>query len=201
MAITATVVGSALASPAIANEITFDTASFGAFSGSVTENGFTYSTLSGALFVNNRGNPGQDMEGSSAGGGGVLKIVSATGGDFTFDSLQFSAFESTSPPTGSQTLKVEGLLGGSPVGTDQYTAANTNTVQNWATELASVLAGKTLSELDIPLNAGEGPPAFSEDIDNVVLTPVAGPAVPEPGSLALLASGILAFGWVRRRRA
>ena len=58
------------------------------------------------------------------------------------------------------------------------------------------MAGKTLSELDIPLNAGN-PGQFGQNIDNVVLTPV---ATPEPGSLALLGAGVLALGWVRRRR-
>jgi hypothetical protein len=195
MAIAATVVASALASSAFANVITFETASFGAgFTGPVTENGFTYSTLSGGLFVNNAGNPGHDMEGGSSAGGGVLKIVSATGGNFNFNALDYAAFAASG--TGSQTLKVQGFLGGSLVGTDQYTLAS-SAVENWTTEDASVLAGKTLSELDIPLNAGETPSQFNEDIDNVVLTPV---ATPEPASLALLGAGVLGLGWIRRRR-
>ena len=67
------VVASALASPAFADLITFETAPSGAgFTGPVTENGFTYSTLSGGLFVNGLGNPGQDMEGNEDTGGGVL---------------------------------------------------------------------------------------------------------------------------------
>jgi hypothetical protein len=197
-AIAVTVVASTLASPAFANVITFETAPLGGFTSPVTENGFTYSKLSGGLEVDGLGNPGHDMAG--AGGvalflGGVLKIVSATGGDFTFDSIDFSAFQSTSP-TGSQTLVVKGLLDASTVGMDTYTLANTNDIPytNWTTELASVLAGKTLSELDITLNAGLH---FTESIDNVVLTPV---ATPEPASLALLGAGVLALGWVRRRR-
>jgi hypothetical protein len=131
-----------------------------------------------------------------------VKIVSATGGDFTFDSVDFSAFQGTSPPTGSQTLAVKGLLDASTVGMDTYTLANTNDIPytNWTTELASILAGKTLSELDITLNAG---PHFTESIDNVVLTPVPVPvpAVPQPFSLALLGAGVLALelGWRRRR--
>jgi hypothetical protein len=60
----------ALASPAFANKITFESASFGVFTGPVTENEFTYSRLSGALFVNALvGNPGQDAEGTISGGG------------------------------------------------------------------------------------------------------------------------------------
>jgi len=40
-AIAATVVASGLASPAVANTITFETADTGGFTGPVTENGFT----------------------------------------------------------------------------------------------------------------------------------------------------------------
>ena len=195
-------VASTLASSALANVITFETAPSGdGFTGPVTENGFTYSTLSGGLYVNGFGNPGQDMEGSQTVGGGVLKIVSATGGDFNFDDVDFAAFASSG--TGSQTLNVAGLLGASLVGTDMYTLANTSTFapkySNWTTEAASVLAGKTLSELDITLNAGGTPSLFLEAIDNVVLTSVSA-AVPEPSSLALLGAGVLGLGWIRRRR-
>jgi hypothetical protein len=62
-----------------------------------------------------------------------------------------------SSATGSQTLKVEGFLGGSSVGFDQYTLANTKVFNpkydNWTTEAASLLAGKSISELDITLSA------------------------------------------------
>jgi hypothetical protein len=172
------VVASALASSALANTITFETAPLGVFTAPVTENGFTYSRLSGELFVGQFGNPGQDLEGLSTVGGGALKIVSATGGDFNFNALDFAAFNILG--TGSQTLKAEGLFGGTSVGVDQYTLANTKVFNpkydNWTTEAASVLAGKSISELDITLNAsiaGSGS-LSSENIDNVVLTAGAG---------------------------
>ena len=194
-AIAATVTASTLAPHAFANTITFETAPFGGFTGPVTENGFAYSTLSGGLFVNALGHPSKNMEGTDSAGGGVLKIVSATGGDFDFNALDYSAYNVTG--TGSQTLVVKGLLGASTVGMDTYTLASTLNIPytNWTTELASVLAGKTLSELDITLNAGF---TFNENIDNVVLTPVS--AAPEPASLTLLVSGVLALGCFRRRR-
>jgi hypothetical protein len=198
-------IAGALASPAFANTITFETAPLGSFSGPVTENGFTYSKLSGALLVNPLlvGNPGKDAEGTIS-GGGVLKIVSATGGDFSFNALDFSAFDSSG--TGSQTLKVEGFLGGSSVGVDQYTLANTKVFNpkydNWTTEAASVLAGKSISELDITLNANIAMSGslFNESADNVVLTPEQAAAVPEPSSLTLLGLAVLGASFMRLRR-
>ena len=133
----------------------------------------------------------------------MLRIVSAGGGDFNFNALDFSAFDSSG--TGSQTLRVEGFLGGSSVGVDQYTLANTKVFNpkydNWTAELASVLAGKSISELDITLNAniaGSGS-LFNESIDNVVLTPELA-AIPEPSSLALLGLAVMGASSIRLRR-
>jgi hypothetical protein len=198
-----TVLASALASPALANTITFETASLGVgIANPITESGFTYSTLSGSLFVTPFGNPGHDAEGLQSVGGGVLKIVSATGGNFNFNALDFSAFDFSG--TGSQTLKVEGLLGGSSVGVDQYTLANTKVFDpkygNWTTEAASVLAGRAISELDITLNAGNAAGSISsENVDNVVLTPVQ-VAVPEPSNLILLGVAMVGASYIRVRR-
>jgi hypothetical protein len=155
-AVAAVVVAGCLASGAFANTITFETAPLGVgITAPITENDFTYSTLSGGLFVSMFGNPGHDAEGLQSAGGGVLKIVSATGAEFAFNALDFAAFDFSG--AGSQTLKVEGLLGGSSVGVDQYTLANTKIFDpkygNWTTEAASMLAGKTISELHISLNA------------------------------------------------
>src|ERR1700691_2434854 len=167
-----TLVARALAFPALADTITFATAPLGpSFTGPVTESGFTYSTLSGNLYVNQFGNPGQDMEGTEGSGGGVLEIVEG-GGEFNLESLDFAAYASSG--AGSQTLEVEGFLGGSLVGVDQYPLSNTKNYDpsypNWTTEDASVLAGKNIDELEIVLNAGLRPDFFTEAIDNVVLT-------------------------------
>ena len=198
------VAASTQASPALANIITFETANVGVFAGPVTENEFIYSKMSGTLLVNPLlvGNPGKDAEGTIS-GGGVLKIVSAGGGDFNFDALDYSAFDFSG--TGSQTLKVEGFLGGSSVGVDQYTLANTKIFNpkydNWTSEAASVLAGKSISELDITLNAniaGSGL-LFNESIDNVVLT-LEQAGVPEPSSMALLGVAAAGASFVRLRR-
>jgi len=194
---------SVLTSPALANKITFETVSTGVFTGPATEDGFTYSTLSGGLLISQFGNPGHDAEGLQSAGGGVLKIVSATGGNFDFNALDFAAFDFSG--AGSQTLEVEGFFGGSSVGVDQYTLANTKIFDpkygNWTTEGASILAGKTISELHISLNASNvGGVISNENVDNVVLTPVA-PAVPEPGSLALLGAALLVLNLFHSRSA
>jgi hypothetical protein len=182
--------------------ITFETAPFGAdFTGPVTENGFTYATDSGFLYVDQYGNPGQDMEGQVAGGGGVLDIVSASAGDFKFSGLDYAAYDSSD--SGSQTLSITGYLSGSPVGTESYTLANTNvfnpTYANWTTENASGLAGVTIDDLKITLNAGGGETAsFLQGIDNVNLN-VAG-AVPEPASWAMVLIGFFGLGATLRSR-
>jgi hypothetical protein len=194
LAVTMMVLAGVLTSGALANTITFETAPLGVgITMPITENGFTYSTPSGALFVSIFGNPGHDAEGLQTSGGGVLKIVSAAGDDFDFNGLDFAAFDFSG--AGSQTLKVEGFLGGSSVGLEQYTLANTKIFDpkygNWTTEAASELAGKTISELRIALSASNAAGSiFNESIDNVVLMPAVA-EVPEPASLALFGAAIL----------
>jgi PEP-CTERM motif len=134
----------------------------------------------------------------------MRRVVLAGGGNFNFNALDFSAFDFLG--TGSQTLKVEGFLGGSFVGVDQYTLANTKVFNpkydNWTTETASILAGKSISELDITLNANIAMSGslFNESIDNVVLTPAQAVVVPEPASLALLGMAVVGASCVRLRR-
>lgn len=197
----------ALTGRASASIVTFESAPLGfGFTGPVTEDGFTYETLSGNLFVEDFGNPGQDMEGDVFLGGGALDIVSAVGGEtFTFDNLDFSAsVGSDYTGSASQTLTVEGLLGGSLVAIDAFVLSNSVNSMNWTTEAAANLAGVTVDELQITLSAGDTAPgdllsAFKEAVDNIVFTPTT-TAVPEPSSSALFATGMFVLGLLRRRK-
>src|SRR5262249_28378568 len=89
------------------------------YTGPNTENGYTYSTDSGNLYLNTFGNPGQDIEAQLGTAGGVLKVVSATpGAQLFYAGVDFSVFAA---PGNSATITVTGLLGGSVVGVDTYT--------------------------------------------------------------------------------
>ncbi len=182
------------AAPADATVITFGTAPGGAFGAKVTQGGFTYSTYSGSLFVDNLGDPsGQDMEGSVGGGGGVLAI--SGGGLFTYSGLDFAAYDSGGSSSGTQTLTVRGFLNGVLAGTDTYTLTDTNAVRptysNWSVESASALAGKRIDDLLITLDGGTSPTFHNAAIDNVVVTPAA--AVPEPTTFLLFGGFVLAL--------
>jgi hypothetical protein len=186
--------------------ITFEAPTVGQFTGSQTESGFIYSQFSGGLFVNNLGDPGQDMEGWTQQAGGVLQITRVGGSLFTFDGLDFAAVDSSSPtPSGSQTLLVTGLLGGSTVGSESFTLASAAPVfgspsfyPNWTTFAATAnnLAGQSIDTLRVTLLATA---LSNESIDNVQLTPVATTA-PEPGTILLVTTGVAVGAAARRRR-
>lgn len=195
----ATALATALAGPAFAGPVTITFDGAGDLSAPVTESGFVYSVDSGDLLAAGGGVVART---TLTGGGGVLKIVSATPGE-TFDYLgvDFGVSSSTTGSGRSLTLSVEGLLGGSMVATDSYTlSVDTLSVQ---TENAANLAGSPVDELliDLPVNVTFFGGFDFSDIDNLRLNTLNAPTgVPEPGTLALLASALVGLVFLRRRK-
>jgi len=192
-----------------ADTLTFPGAS-GPFVGPATEGAFTYSVFSGFIFQNadlGSGNPAPHLEGGSIlpipFGGGTLKIVRNDAGLFTFDAADVAGVGAID----TDAVLVEGFLGGNSQGTDSL--AITPGTHNWATKNSANLANVLVDELHISLDAGffgifiqdfddfPFPEFFSEDLDNVVLTPV---GAPDAGStMALMGLGMGALVSVRRK--
>jgi PEP-CTERM motif-containing protein len=163
-----------------AGTVGFSGCTFGGFTGSVSEGVFTYSKLSGSLFCDSDGNPGNDMEGMSSSGGGVLDIVrnDVAGGLFTFSAADVR-FESGQ----AVGITFVGLLNSVTVATDILTTT-ANTL--WTNRTPINLNGVSINELRVTL---PGPAGGAADVDNINLTPGVAAAVPEPSSLMLILSG------------
>ena len=195
----ATVLAIALVGPAFADPVTIGFDGAIDLSAPVTESGFVYSVYSGDLLL-----AGGAVGGNKTltGGGGVLEIVSATPGEtFDYVGVDFGVSSSATGSGRTLTLSVEGLLGGSMVAHDSYDlSVDTPSAQ---TEDAVNLAGIPVDELLIylPVNNTFFGGFDLSAIDNLRLNTLSARAeVPEPGTLALLGSGLVGSAFLRRRK-
>jgi len=187
-----------LVGPAFADPVTIGFDGAIDLSAPVTESGFVYSVYSGDLLLAGGAVVGLTL----TGGGGVLEIVSATPGEtFDYVGVDFGVSSSTTGSGRTLTLSVEGLLGGSMVATDSYDlSVDTPSAQ---TEDAVNLAGIPVDELLIylPVNNTFFGGFDLSAIDNLRLNTLSARAeVPEPGTLALLGSGLVGSAFLRRRK-
>ncbi len=195
-----------MAVPACATTITFDGAPYGpGFTGPVTDNGFTYKQTSGSLFVNTWGKPGKDMEAKSGTPGGALVLYRQDGKAFVLASIDFAAYEAGSTPQ-EQALSLVGVTKDGTMFQEYYTLDTTSTFipsyDNWTTEFPTLggLAGLELKSLAIVLFSYPSEVPCYSAVDNINVITSSSETVPEPASLALLAGGLMGFGWRLRQR-
>lgn len=186
---------SVLTSGAQAATVTFEDVKPGLLVfGGGSEGGFDFSVQTGALYVNQWGNPGQDLEGDQGLSGGVVDFYASDLGLFTFNYLDYAAWNSDG--VGTQTLTVRGWLGDTELGVDTFKLANSAiyapTYDNWTLFGATNLAGVSIDRLSIELNAGG---SYLQAIDNINLTS----AIPEPATWAMMIVGFGLVGAMLRR--
>lgn len=196
----ATLAVAALSASASANTITFGNLNTGlnAFTGSQTEDGFTYTVTSGVnfVFLNITGNPPSSLgvgygtvENLTPVTGGQIEFVRTGGGLFTFDSFDLATNVSGLSNAVSWTGQVNGVDTQSLTGVSSSSATfSTQTVSFSAPIDKLILTFTNLNQTALIL-------------DNLNFTPTQQPpaSTPEPGTiLGLLAVG--ALGVLSRKR-
>jgi len=163
----------------------------GAAFSSYSQAGFTVNATAGSWFeAHNFGNPVPSIFAGPIGSPSLSTVrVTDGGSDFTFAAVDFSS------NNGSSTYSIQGLLNGIIVlnmsGTTGGFPGPWNTVSNGS-------GTPTIDELLLTLIPIGG--TTSMNLDNINVSTVVNPA-PEPATLALLAFGLGALGFSRRKKA
>lgn len=184
------VIGTPMIASAVS--ITFDSLPTGNFTGSYAEKGFVVSPFSGTLTNNQRnGTDSNTLENTESGGpNAVVRVVEATGADFTFLGVDTKTLAG---PTPSFAIFVTGLLNGvqqygytlpAPDGSGSFVRQN------------SGQESTLIDDLRFTLGVGSG--FAAESIDNIEVISTAQP-VPEPSTMGGLTIG-LGFGAFLKNR-
>jgi hypothetical protein len=155
-----------------------------------TENGFTVAPQQGQLFVANAfGNPVPSVFAGPvfAPVTASLSIVRTAGGTFVFGGVDVSS----NTAIGTSYSFVGSLLGSS-VFTQAFTPTAVDAFQTYLSTSA-----QNIDQLVITGTPGAGTTSFN--IDNISVTATTS-TIPEPGTWALLGTGLLAVGGVAARR-
>lgn len=172
----------ATANAAFGGVVTFENFSSGAFS-SGTEDGFTIAGSHVSLYT------GFSLTSRAAGVASpstTATLSFSNGGLFTFESFDTGMI--VNPGTLATPVIVTGYLGGNVVGTDSYTLPVS------ANYSAASLSGVALDKLVIAITSNS---INSPYVDNVTFADSA--ATPEPGTTALIGSGLAACLFLRKR--
>jgi hypothetical protein len=136
---------------------------------------------------------------------GALGIGGTTpGGDVSFDSPIFIEFLNPANPaqratTSSVSIRADHLGSGLPIQLNAFDVFGALIGSSTVTDSGGATLSVAASGIQRVEVIGNGTAAF-DDLSFGALTPVPASVTPEPATLALLGTGMLALGWAARRK-